>query len=70
MIWGVEGKEGVDAKRLKPLGLYCTGGGSHKGVEYFSVYLNNKRYEISKNEFDNIEQWLRKQKLINLNEKL
>lgn len=70
MIWGVEGKEGVNSERLKPLGLYCTGGGSHKGIEYFSVYLNNKRYEISKNEFDNIEKWLRKQKLKKLNEKL
>ena len=63
-------KDGVDTKRLKPLGLYCPGGGSNKGVEYYSIYLNNKRYEISKDEFDNIEQWLRKQKLINLNEKV
>ena len=68
MPWGVDGKDGVAAERLKPLGLYCPGGGSNKdGTAYYTIYCNNIRYQISKQEFDNIERWLRKLKLERLN---
>jgi len=69
MPWGVDGKDGVAAERLKPLGLYCSGGGtSRDGYMYYSVWCNNVRYELTKEEFDNIEKWLRKLKLEKLNE--
>lgn len=66
-LWGVDHKDGVEPERLKPLGLYCSGGGSNKGVEYYSVWCDNVRYELSKKEFNNIEQWFRKLKLEKLN---
>lgn len=68
MPWGVDGKEGVDSERLKPLGLYCPGGGTNKNGDYYSVWYNHVRYELSKEEFNNIERWLRKIKLEKLNE--
>lgn len=66
-MWGVDGIEGIDSKRLKPLGLYCPGGGSNNGKEYFTIICNKIRYEITKDEFDDIESWLRKLKLEKLN---
>lgn len=68
-MWGVEGKDGVDPERLKPLGLYCSGGFSRGNVDYLNVWCNNKRYELTRKEFDNIEIWLRKIKLNKINEK-
>lgn len=62
LVWGVE-SGGVDDKRLKPLGLYCSGGFTKNNINYFLVWSNNQRYELTEKEFDNIEIWLRKIKL-------
>jgi len=67
-MWGVDGKDGVASEKLKPLGLYCPGGGTKNGKDYFTIYCNEIRYEITKDEFDDIESWLRKLKLEKLNE--
>ena len=67
-MWVIEGRDGVDPERLKPLGLYCSCGGSKNDKMTYSVWCNHIIYELSQKQFDNIESWLRKIKLEKLNE--